>query len=69
MIGLLVGSTNLNNSAFYKLGECSLVIKDKDVNNDFLKEHDSLMNESIKIKHHKDIKYNKILAFLEQIMS
>ncbi len=65
----IVGSTNLNNAAFYKLGECSLVIKDQAVVDEFLDEHKKMVAKSTRITHYSDIKYNKFLALLEKFVS
>ncbi|MDY0210730.1 MAG: phosphatidylserine/phosphatidylglycerophosphate/cardiolipin synthase family protein [Acholeplasma sp.] len=66
---LIVGSTNLNNSAFYTLGECSLITNNKGLIEAFRLSHERLIKESKIILDSRNIRYNKCLAFLEKLVS
>lgn len=64
---LIVGSTNLNNSAYFQLGECSLVVKnDPALNQAFLYNHEAVLKSSIQ---NQPIRYAKIKSFFEKILS
>lgn len=64
---LIVGSTNLNNSAYYQLGECSLVVRnDQALNQAFLENHETVIKSSIQ---NQPIRYSKIKSFFEKILS
>lgn len=63
----IVGSTNLNNSAFDQLGECSLVVQgDAALNESFLQSHKDILSNTIQTN---PIKYSKIKSFFEQLLS
>jgi phosphatidylserine/phosphatidylglycerophosphate/cardiolipin synthase-like enzyme len=63
----IVGSTNLNNSAYDQLGECSLVVQgDIALNESFLQSHKAILSNTIQMK---PIKYSKIKSFFEQLLS
>lgn len=64
---LIVGSTNLNNSAYFQLGECSLVVRnDQSLNQSFLDNHQKVILSSIQIK---PIRYSKMKSFFEKLLS
>jgi cardiolipin synthase len=63
----IVGSTNLNNSAYDQLGECSLVVQgDTVLNQSFLLSHTVILSNTIQTN---PIKYSKIKSFFEQLLS
>lgn len=64
---LIVGSTNLNNAAYYKLGECSLVVQDDSTMiQSFLQSHAEIIQNSSVVR---PIKYRKIQALFERLLS
>jgi cardiolipin synthase A/B len=63
----IVGSTNLNNSAYDQLGECSLVVRgDAALNQAFLESHNMILSNTIQTN---SIKYSKIKSFFERLLS
>lgn len=63
----IVGSTNLNNSAYDQLGECSLVVHgDTALNQAFLESHSMILSNTIQTN---PIKYSKIKSFFERLLS
>lgn len=63
----IVGSTNLNNSAYDQLGECSLVVQgDTTLNQTFLESHRLILSNTIQTN---PIKYSKIKSFFERLLS
>ncbi len=65
-----IGSTNITKKAFNQLDELNLFIKniDSDLKDKLLASIKENINRSIKIKHYKEIKYNKTLASIERFL-
>lgn len=66
---LIVGSINLNNAAFYKLGECSIILNDEDIYTEFMIAHEYLIKEATRVTSKKQLKYNIVISLFEQIVS
>lgn len=66
---LIVGSVNLNNAAFYKLGECSIILNENDIYRELMTAHEDLLKEATLVTSKHQLKYNKVVSLFEQIVS
>lgn len=65
----IIGSTNLNNAAFDKLGECSIILKETSIKQSFLNAHEHLKSESTLVTSNQQLKYHRLTAFFEKLVS
>lgn len=60
-----IGSANMNNKGFYKLGECNFVTQNKTIIDQILRSRDHESRDAVIVKDANELSYSKFRAYFE----